>query len=75
MKADVSARVILVVIWFIIIAIPCIGTALVGRKMLNKLAYFPSKTPAIHMSTLGWLMVIEIVAVTLLLTFYRVFQE
>ena len=70
-----SARIILVIIWFIIIAIPCIGTALLGRKMLNKLAYFPSKTPAIHMDILGWLVVVEIVAVTLLLTFYRVFQE
>ncbi len=75
MKADVSARILFVIIWLVIVAIPCIGISILGTKMLNKLAYFPSKTPAIHMSILGWLVVVEVVAVTLMLSFYRVFQE
>ena len=59
----------------VIIAVPCVFISVLGYKMLNKLAYYPSKNPAIQMSILGWLIVVEVVSVTLLLIFYQVLTK
>ena len=69
------AGIILITLVFIIIAVPCVFIAFLGYKMLNKLAYFPSKNPAIQMSILFWLMIVEVASVTMLLTFYHVFAD
>lgn len=69
------AGITLITIIFVIIGIPCIFIAVLGFKMLNKLAYFPSKNPAIQTSIFFWLVMIEIVAFTMLMIFYHVFSD
>ena len=67
------AGVILIVIISVIMAIPCVCTIYLGRKMLKKLAYFPSKNPAIQMNIIMWLVIVEIVSFVLLFVFYQIF--
>lgn len=70
-----SAGLILIGLVLIIIIIPCIFIGVLGSSMLNRLAYYPSKTPAIQMSIFFWLMLSEVVSITLLLMFYHVFAD
>ena len=70
-----TAGVLLVSVFFVIIAIPCLFVGFLGSKMLGKLAYFPSKNPAIQMDMFFWLVLTEIVSITLLLAFYHMFAE
>ncbi len=69
------AGTILICLIFVIIGIPCVFIAVLGFKMLNKLAYFPSKNPAIQTSIFIWLVMIEVVAFTMLMVFYHVFSD
>jgi len=67
--------IILVCLFLVVIGIPCVGITIVGRQLIHKLSHFPSKTPAIQMSILFKLVVIEIVGFTLLLTFYHILAD
>jgi len=67
--------VILIAVIAIIMAVPCVGVALLGSKMINKLAFFPSKTPAIQKSILIKLIVIELISVALLLAFFHALSD
>ena len=67
--------IILISVLFVIMAIPCIGISLLGYKMINKLGYFPSKTPAIQTSILVQLLIVELISIALLLTFYHALTE
>lgn len=58
-----------------IIIIPCALIGLIGRNMINKLGRYPSKTPAIQMSVLFQLFVIEIIGFVGLIGFYNFFAE
>ena len=69
------AGLILVTIVFLIIVVPCIFIAVLGSKMLNKLAYFPSKNPAIQKDVCFWIVLVEIASFTLLIMFYHVFAD
>ena len=60
---------------FVIISIPCVGVCILGKKMINKLSYYPSKNAPIQMSILIPLMILEIFSVTLLLLFYHIFVD
>ena len=75
MSQTLWAGIVLISFVFIIVGIPCVFIAVLGVGMLNKLAYFPSKAPAVQMSILGWLLLVEVVSVTLLLLFYHVFAD
>lgn len=68
----VGIMLIFCAIFFSIMLVPCIGIALLGSRLLKRLGNFPSKTPAIQMSILLKLAVIEIVSFTLLLSFFKV---
>ena len=41
-----AASLILLSAFFVVIALPCIGVAVLGWKLARRLAYYPSKTPA-----------------------------
>ena len=69
------AGIVLILMIFILIAIPCTLISLLGYKMLNKLAYHPSKTPGIQLSIFWQLIVIEGFSVILLLLFYLAFSQ
>ena len=67
-----SAALVFALLFLIIIAVPCLGIAWLGVKTINRLGRFPSKTPAINMDILFKLILIEVVSITLMLTFFKV---
>ncbi len=60
---------------FFIIAVPCICTTILGLRLFNKLAYFPSKTPAIQLSILKWFVVLFFFSFGLLFLFYQIMVD
>ena len=70
-----QAGLIFIAVISVIIGIPCIFIAVIGSKMLNKLAYFPSKNPAIQKSVCFWIILVEVAAFTILLMFYHVLAD
>ena len=66
---------ILWIIFGILIIVPCVLVALIGRKMIEQLGMFPSQTPAIHMSVVYKLVIIEVITFTLLMIFYQFFRS
>ena len=62
-------------VFSLLIIIPCLLIVLVGRKMINRLGQYPSKTPAIQMSVLFQLVTIEIFGFFGLIAFYNFFSE
>lgn len=75
MSDAIIGGIILVCLFLVIIGIPCVGIAIVGRQLIYKLSHFPSKTPAIQTGILFKLVIIEIVGFTLLLTFYHILSD
>ena len=67
-----SEAFIFVIIFAVLMSIPCIGIAWVGKGMIDKLGKFPSKTPTIQMSIILKLAFVEIVSFTLLLLFFKI---
>jgi len=67
-----STMIVFAIIFFILIAIPCVGIAWLGSRLINRLGRYPSKTPAIQMSVVFKLTVLEIVSWTLLLLFFKI---
>ncbi len=67
-----STMVVFVGIFTVLILIPCAGIAWLGTRFINKLGRFPSKTPAIQMSVVLKLIILEIVSWTLLLLFFKI---
>jgi len=60
-------------IFLVLIGMPCLGIGIIGVKMMNRLGRWPSKTPAIQMEILIKLVVVEVVALAMMLIFYRLF--
>ena len=69
---DSSGGFIFAAIFFVLIAVPCVGVAWLGTKLINELGRYPSKTPAIQLSIVLKLTVLEIGSWTMLLLFFRV---
>lgn len=67
-----SAATIFVLIYFIIILIPCLGVGWLGFKLITKLGQFPSKTPAVQLGIMIKLVIVEVVSLTLLLMFFKI---
>jgi len=67
--ANVAA--VFILIFYVMIIIPCVGVSVIGYKLIDKLGRFPSKTPAIQMGVLVKLVVVEVVSFTLLLSFFK----
>jgi hypothetical protein len=67
-----SAAVVFVCIFFVLVTIPCVGIAWLGKRMIDKVGNFPSKTPGIQMEIVIKLVFLEIVSMTLLLLFFKV---
>ncbi|MCA9400769.1 MAG: hypothetical protein KC713_04020 [Candidatus Omnitrophica bacterium] len=61
-------------IYSVIIIIPCIIVGLLGKRMIDRLGTYPSRTPSIQLSVFIWLVVVEIVTFTALIGFYRFFD-
>lgn len=59
----------------IIILIPCLVVGIMGRKMIYKLAYYPSQAPKILMSICLQFIVTSAVTLGLLYAFFRAFTD
>ena len=57
-----------------IILIPCILIALMGRKMIYKLAYYPSRAPEILMSICFQFIILAVISLSALIGFYHFFS-
>lgn len=66
---------ILGAVFSVIVLVPCILVMLIGRKTINKLGQYPTRTPAIQMSIFLQLVAIEIVGFFSLLAFYNFFSN
>lgn len=67
-----SASAAFIAIFFALILIPSVGVAWLGYKLIDKLGRYPSKTPAIQMSVLIKLVVLEVASMTALLLFFKI---
>lgn len=67
-----SAALVFISIFYFLILIPCIAIGWVGKNLIYRLGQFPSKTPAIQMSILFKLVVIEVVSMSLMLVFFKI---
>ena len=70
-----TESIVLILLFFVIILIPCVGVSIMGSKMIDQLGQFPSRAPVIHMSVLLKLSVLEIISFAMLLVFFRVFSD
>lgn len=70
-----SAALIFIIVWLVVVALPCICIAFMSYNLMSKLGRYPSKTPAIQTKMIIPLLVVEIVAMTLLLTVFKVLAE
>ena len=67
-----SVGIIFITIFWVVMSIPCISIALIGKKFIDQLGRYPSKTKALQMGVLIKLTVVEVISFTLLLLIYRV---
>ena len=70
-----TEALIFISVFSVIILLPCFFTALIGREMIDQIGRFPTKTSLIQVKALFKLVVIEIIAFSLLASFYRVFAN
>ena len=63
--------VIFISIFWILLLIPCVGATWIGYKLITKLGRYPSRTPAIQMSVMLKLVIVEVVSFALILTFFK----
>jgi len=70
-----GAALVLFAMFFVIIAIPCVGVAVLGWNLANRLAFYPSKTPAIHLSVILKLVILETISFGLLMFLYHILAD
>lgn len=61
------------IVYFFVIAIPCVLTLLMGWKVIYQLGHYPTKTPIILMRTLWPFVGLVVVTFGMLLGFYLLF--
>lgn len=65
---------IFALVYGVVLGVPCTLVALLGRKFIERLGTYPSQTPAIQMSILVQLIVIEVITFSCLIGFYHMFS-
>ena len=58
-----------------LIIVPCILVMIMGRKMINQLGTYPTKTPIIQMGIFWKLVVTEALTFTCLIAFFQFFTS
>ena len=71
---DWLGSLIFVGIWLVIIGVPCFFMAMIGKKLIDRIGYFPSQAPVIQMKYLIPLVLLEGATFLLLVGFYKLFQ-
>jgi hypothetical protein len=75
MGGNSTAAIFFIMIFYILMLIPCIGIGWIGYKLITNLGRYPSKTPAIQMSILFQLVVVEVASLTFLLAFFKILSD
>jgi len=70
-----TESIIFLLVFTVIIVVPCVFVALLGKKMIDRLGQFPSQAPVIQMGVLLKLAVIEMVTFIALIIFYHIFSQ
>ena len=71
MEALGGTAFVFVLVFWVMMLIPCIGIGWMGKKLIDQLGRYPSRTPAVQMSVLVKLVVLEVVSFTLLAGFLK----
>ena len=61
-------------LWFVVLVVPCAGIIWIGWNMLNRIGRYPSKMPFIQLGIILKLVIVEVISVTLILLFFRIFM-
>lgn len=67
-----STALLFIIIFFVLMFIPCLGVGWLGYKLITRLGQYPSKTPAIQLSIMLKLVIVEVVSLTLILLLFKI---
>jgi F0F1-type ATP synthase membrane subunit c/vacuolar-type H+-ATPase subunit K len=70
-----GAAYILLGLFIFVVCVPCIGIAILGFNLMEKMGRYPSKTPAFQISTFLKLAILEIIAFGMLATLYHLLAD
>lgn len=75
MDQSLTAGLLLIGIFVVIVGIPCVGVSILGWKLAKRLSFYPSKTPAVQMDIIAKLVVLEIISFSLIFMLYHVLSD
>ena len=67
-----GAGAIFVMIFGVLITIPCVVVGWLGSRFLDNLGRYPTKTPVLQTRMLFWLVIVEVVSFGLILAFFKI---
>lgn len=62
-------------IFFLIVAVPCLLTAVLGTKLIDQLGQFPTKSAKLQMSICVQLLLVQVFSFIVLAMFFHVFLD
>ena len=69
------AALILLAMFTFVITVPCVGIAILGYKLMDKIGRYPSKTPAFQTNIVVKLFILEIIAFGMLSVLYHLLAD
>ncbi|MCA9394116.1 MAG: hypothetical protein KC900_07930 [Candidatus Omnitrophica bacterium] len=73
-KTDWLYSLIFIGVFAVIVLVPCIIIALMGRKAINEMGRYPTRIPLIQSKMMMPLLMVDVVTFALLVGFYNVFS-
>ena len=67
-----STALVFIIIFYVLMLIPCLGVGWLGYKLITRLGRYPSRTPAIQLSIMLKLVIVEVVSLTLILLMFKI---
>ncbi|MCA9403666.1 MAG: hypothetical protein KC897_07785 [Candidatus Omnitrophica bacterium] len=73
-KTDWLYSLIFIGVFAVIVLVPCIIIALMGRKAIKEMGRYPTRIPLIQSKMMMPLLMVDVVTFALLVGFYNVFS-
>lgn len=73
-RSDWMYSLVFVAVFAVIVLVPCVIIALMGRKAINEMGRYPTRIPLIQTKMMMPLLVVDVVTFALLVGFYNVFS-
>lgn len=73
-KTDWMYSLIFIGVFAVIVLVPCVIIALMGRKAINEMGRYPTRIPLIQSKMMMPLILVDMVTFALLVGFYNVFS-